>query len=223
MKKPDIDLKKSSEPLFEKIEKLSKVQRILISSGIFLVIIGSFVYFSYLPKIKTQKKLNKEIQKLEKKLTIARKNAKDLKKYQNKIKDAESKFKEVMLSLPEKEEIPSLISAISASGKEAGLEFLLFQPKGENRKDFYAEIPVSIQVKGKFHNILLFFDKVARLSRIVNIRDIKISGEKVKGRGKSETSDSSKLSTSCTAVTYKFVEPVSKKKKPVKKGRKRKK
>ncbi|MBW1820266.1 MAG: type 4a pilus biogenesis protein PilO, partial [Deltaproteobacteria bacterium] len=121
--------------------------------------------------------------------------------------------------LPEKEEIPSLISAISASGQESGLEFLLFQPKGEKRKDFYAEIPVSIQVTGNFHNIVLFFDKVARLSRIVNIRDIKIS----RAKGKSKTSDSSKLSTSCTAVTYKFVEPVSKKKKPKKKGRKRKK
>ena len=219
MKKPGIDLKKSSEPLFEKIEKLSKVQRILICSGIFLVIIGSFVYFSYFPKLKTQKNLNKEIKNLEKKLAIARKNAKDLKKYQNEIKEAKSKFKEVMLSLPEKEEIPSLISAISASGHDSGLEFLLFQPKGENRKDFYAEIPVSIQVTGNFHNIVLFFDKVARLSRIVNIRDIKISG----AQGKSKTSDSTKLNTSCTAVTYKFVEAVAKKKKPVKRGRKRKK
>jgi type IV pilus assembly protein PilO len=65
---------------------------------------------------------------------------------------------------------------------------------------------------------VLFFDKVARLSRIVNIRDIKISGAK----GKAKTSDSSKLTTSCTAVTYKFVEPVSKKKKPVKRGRRKK-
>jgi len=221
MKKPGINLKKSSEPLFEKIEKLSKVQRILICSGIFLVIIGSFVYFSYFPKIKTQRNLNKEIQNLEKKLTIAKKNAKDLKKYQNKIEDAKSKFKEVMLSLPEKEEIPSLISAISASGQESGLEFLLFQPKGENRKDFYAEIPVSIQVTGNFHNIVLFFDKVARLSRIVNIIDIEIFGPKEKGKSKSTTLDSDKLSTSCTAVTYKFVEPVAQKKEPVKKGRKK--
>jgi type IV pilus assembly protein PilO len=220
MKKPDIDLKKSSEPLFEKIEKLSKVQRIIICSGIFLVVIGSFVYFSYLPKIKTQKNLNKEIQKLEKKLTIAQKNAKDLKKYQNKIKEAKSKFKEVMLSLPEKEEIPSLISAISASGQESGLEFLLFQPKGEKRKDFYAEIPVSIKVTGNFHNIVLFFDKVARLSRIVNIRDTQISG--AKGKGKLKTSGSNQLSTSCTAVTYKFIESVPKKKKPVKKRRRKK-
>jgi type IV pilus assembly protein PilO len=215
MKKPDIDLKKSSEPLFEKIEKLSKVQRIIICSGIFLVIIGSFVYFSYMPKIKTQKKLNTEIKKLEDKLIVAKRNARDLKKYQNKIKEAESKFKEVMLSLPEKEEIPSLISAVSASGQESGLEFLLFQPIGERRKEFYAEIPVSIQVTGNFHNVVRFFEKVARLSRIVNIQDIRILG----AQSKAKTSDISKLNTSCTAVTYKFVEPVAKKKKPKRRGR----
>ena len=215
MKKPKIDLKKSSEPLFEKIEKLSKVQRILICSGIFLVIIGSFVYFSYFPKIKTQKKLSKEIMQLEKRLIVAKRNARDLQKYQKEIKAAQGEFKEAKLSLPEKEEIPSLISAISESGQESGLEFLLFL-KGENRKDFYAEIPVSIQVKGNFHNIVLFFERVAKLSRIVNIRDIKISGSK----GKPEPSEISKLNTSCTAVTYKFVEPIAKKR-SVKKGRKK--
>ena len=215
MKKPAIDLNTFSKLLFEEVEKLSKVQRIRICIGIFLVIIGSFVWFSYLPKIETQKNLIKDKQNLEKKLIIAKKHARDLKKHKNKIKAAKTKFKEVMLSLPEKEEIPSLISAISASGQESGLEFLLFQPKGEKRKDFYAEIPVSIQVTGNFHNIVLFFDKVARLSRIVNIRNIKISGAK----GKSKTSDSNKLNTSCTAVTYKFVDPVAKKKKP---GKRRK-
>ncbi|MBT8357485.1 MAG: type 4a pilus biogenesis protein PilO [Deltaproteobacteria bacterium] len=219
MKKPNIDLRKTSEPLFEKIEKLSRVQRILICSAIFLFIIGAFVYFSYFPKIKTQQLLNKEIKQLEKRLIVAKRNARDLQKYQKEIKEAQGAFKEVMLSLPEKEEIPSLISAVSASGKESGLEFLLFQPKDENRKDFYAEIPVSIQVKGNFHNIVHFFDRVAKLSRIVNIRDIKISRESVKSKAK--TSDSNKLSTSCTAVTYKFVEPVAKKK-PVKKGRRKK-
>jgi len=213
MKKSDISLS-SIEPFFEKIGKLSRLQRILISSGIFLVIIGSFVYFSYYPKFKTKKKLNKQIQNLEKDLAIAKKNAKDLKKFQGKIKEAKGRFKMVMQSLPEKEEIPSLLSGISLSGQDSGLEFLLFQPKNEQRKDFYAEIPVSIKVTGNYHNIVLFFDKVARLSRIVNIKDIKIAVMK-----KSDD----KLNTSCTAVTYKFIEPKPKKKQPKKKGRKTKK
>jgi len=77
-----------------------------------------------------------------------------------------------MKALPDKKEIPSLLTSISEAGKEAGLEFLLFQPISEINKDFYAEIPVSIKVAGNYHNVGLFFDNVSRLFRIVNIKDI---------------------------------------------------
>jgi type IV pilus assembly protein PilO len=101
--------------------------------------------------------------------------------------------------LPEKKEIPSLLSSISQSGRDAGLEFLLFEPRGEQTKEFYAEIPVSIIVEGNYHKTALFFDKVARLHRIVNIDDIKMIAAK----------ESDELRTSCTAVTYRFVETKS--------------
>jgi type IV pilus assembly protein PilO len=129
------------------------------------------------------------------------------------MKAAESRFKLVMKSLPEKEEIPSLLSNISLSGQDAGLEFVLFQPKKEVKKDFYAEIPVSIKVTGNYHNVAVFFDKVARLPRVVNIRNITMSPAKGKER----------LSTGCTAVTYKFIDKPKKKKKKKSTSRKSKK
>ncbi|MFZ0134159.1 MAG: type 4a pilus biogenesis protein PilO [Desulfobacterales bacterium] len=184
------------EPVVDKIEKLSKLYRILISTGIFLVFIGVAVFFFYMPKYETIGKLEKELARLDKELQTAKTNAKDLKKFQQKMKDAEDQFKIVMKSLPEKEEIPSLLTSISDSGKDSGLEFLLFQPKGEVPKEFYAEIPVVMKVNGNFHNIATFFDRVARLSRVVNIRDV--SMKPVKGN--------LSLTTSCTAVTYKFIE-----------------
>ena len=120
-------------------------------------------------------------------------------------------FKSAMKALPEKEEIPSLLTSISRSGQDVGLEFLEFTPKAEVRKEFYAEIPVSIKVQGGYHDLAIFFDKVARLSRIVNIKNISM------GRGKG----GQELNTSCTAVTYKFIEPAPKK--PGKKKKKKKK
>ena len=197
------------EPLVDKIEKLSKLYRLLISGGIFLVFIGVAVFLLYMPKYETIATLENELAKLEKELQIAKRNAKDLNKFQQKMKDAEEQFKIVMKSLPEKEEIPSLLTSISDSGKDSGLEFLLFQPKGEITKDFYAEIPVAMTVKGKFHNIATFFDRVARLSRVVNIRNISMK----------PVQDNLSLTTSCTAVTYKFIEnkPENKKNKSKKK------
>jgi len=190
--------KKSIDPFLEKIEKLSRVQRIAISAVIFGLIAGGFIYFLYWPKFEQINRLNTQLEKLEQKLEIAKRNAKDLKKVQAKVKEAEAQFQMAMKKLPEKEEIPSLLSAISNSGQQVGLEFLLFEPKPEKKKEFYAEIPVAMEIKGDYHNLALFFDQVARLSRIVNIENIQMASAKDK--------DSNDLNTKCMAVTYKFIE-----------------
>jgi len=130
------------------------------------------------------------------------------------MKEAEAQFKLAMRKLPEKEEIPSLLTSISDSGQQVGLDFLLFEPKAEKPKEFYAEIPVAMSIKADYHNLAIFFDQVARLSRIVNIRDIKI----VLAKGK----DTKELSTNCTAVTYKFIETPPKKKSKSKSKKKKK-
>jgi len=205
---------KSIEPFFEKIEKLSRIQRMAISVALFSLIAGGFIYFLFLPKYEKIKRLNTQLEQLEKKLETARRNAKDLKKFQAKMKEAEVQFQMAMTKLPEKEEIPSLLSSISFSGKQVGLEFLLFEPKGEKKKEFYAEIPVAMNIKGDYHNLALFFDQVARLSRIVNIQDIQIV------RPKAQKGDNGRdLITKCMAVTYKFIEDSGPKKKSNKKKR----
>ena len=191
-----IDTCKITNLLFEtadKIGKLTKLYKILLCLGLFVLLVGPFVYFSFLPKITKISGLKNEHTT---RLVTAKAKANRLKYYQDKLKDAEMEFKIVMKKLPEKKEIPALLSSISQSGRDAGLEFLLFQPEPEQNKDFYAEIPVSIKVTGNYHNVALFFDKVARLSRIVNIDDINMTA----GKG------GNALETSCTAVTYRFVE-----------------
>ena len=199
-----IELTNLSEWFFEnidKIGKLSKLYRILLCLGIFVTLIGPFFYFSFLPKLDTIDELTKEHESLEMRLVRARAKAGQLKHFQAKFKEAEIEFKIVRKKLPEKKEIPSLLSSISSSGRDAGLEFILFQPQPERNKDFYAEIPVSIMVAGSYHNVALFFDKLARLSRIVNIENIKMTT----GKG------GNTLTTSCTAVTYRFIETEQKK------------
>ena len=206
-------LAKSIEPFFQKVEKLSRIQRIAISVALFVLLAGGFIYFLYLPKHKQIDRLNTDLEKLEKKLTTAKRNARDLKQFQAKMKEAEAQFQMALKKLPEKEEIPSLLSSISNSGQQVGLEFLLFEPKAEKKKEFYAEIPVAMNIKGDYHNLALFFDQVARLSRIVNIQNIKITNSKAKN-----TRD---LSTKCMAVTYKFIDASADKDK--KKSKKKKK
>jgi type IV pilus assembly protein PilO len=184
---------------FEKIAAIGRTQRILICVGLFLIFGGGFYYFIYMPKSAQIHELEDEFETLQGRLFTARSAAENLDKFQKEYEEAQVKFKLALQLLPDKREIPSLLEGVSISGKDSGLEFILFQPTAEVQKDFYAEIPVNIQVSGGYHNLAMFFDRVARLSRIVNILNINIQAP-------AETPGI--LSTSCLAMTYRFLESV---------------
>jgi len=212
MKKINISLK-SLGPAIERIERLSKLQRILIYAGTVIVLVGAFVYFSYMPKLKEIGKLKVKQNELEKKLQTAKKNAAQLDYYRARMREAETKFKIAKRALRDKKEIPTLIDGISQAAHDAGLDILVFTPKPEVRKEFYAQVPISIKVAGDYHNVAVFFDMVAGLPRIVNVTDIAIVPAK----------EGAELTTSCTAVVYRFVEPVKKDDKGKKSKKKKKK
>ena len=100
--------------------------------------------------------------------------------------------------LPNEREIPELLRRISSIGKKIGLEFLLFQPLPEVPREFYADVPVKLKIEGSFHEVATFFDRIGKLNRIVNIRDISMSSP-------FERSGKIILTTDGTAVTYRFL------------------
>jgi type IV pilus assembly protein PilO len=200
-------------PIFDKLEQLSKIQRMAIWAGVLILLIGAFVYFAYLPKFKQLDRLRTDLSKIEKQLEVAKRNARELNAYRKKMQDAEDQFRVVMRALPEKEEIPTLLTGISKAGKSSGLSFTLFKPMPEVKKDFYAEIPVAMKVTGSYHGVATFFERVAGLNRIVNIRNINMAP----GKGGAD------LTATCTAVTYKFIEASDKQAKASKKSKRKRK
>ena len=201
MSAKELAIQKSDNPFQEKLKKLVLWQRVAILAGLIVLLVGAAVWFLFLPQYEEISQLDEKLQGLEKKLATAKVNAAELGKFQAKMQEAEAQFKIAMRALPENQEIPSLLTSISKSGQEVGLEFLLFEPKPETRREFYAEIPVAMSLRGDYHNLAVFFDKVARLSRIVNINNISVTPGK----------DGRELNTACFAVTYKFVEPLPEK------------
>jgi len=184
------------QPLFEAVGKLTMVQRIIICVVALALLITGFFLFSYKPQMSEINKLEKNIETTEKQLVEAKRKAAQLDRLQKEWESKQAKFEEVMDALPDKKEIPSLLEEISAAGKSSGLDFQSFTPKPEVPKDFYAEIPVSIQVKGSYDRIQLFFQKVADMSRVVNIKNISMRTDK---------EGDEIINTSCTAVTYRFL------------------
>ncbi|NTW87831.1 MAG: type 4a pilus biogenesis protein PilO [Desulfobulbaceae bacterium] len=123
--------------------------------------------------------------------------AANLAKFEKELEDAMAVFQETSVLLPKDKEIPKLLKDISALGRNAGLDFLTFKPLADVPKDFYAEIPVTINVRGPYHNMGYFFDQVSKLERIVSVSNIKMSSPKKDG-------GEMLLNSDCTLLTYRF-------------------
>ena len=116
------------DALFDRVSDLSKVQRILICVGVFVVIFVLFWFLSYWPRWQSIGKLDAEYKRLAADLARSKKNAQQLETLRAEFESKQRDFNLVMKSLPEKEEISSLLTGVSQSGQQSGLEFLLFQP-----------------------------------------------------------------------------------------------
>jgi type IV pilus assembly protein PilO len=102
----------------------------------------------------------------------------NLEVYEQQLKDIERSFGALLRQLPGRTEVPNLLVDISQTGLAAGLEEKFFQPSPEEKKDFYAELPIKIQLKGTYHEFGEFVSGIAALPRIVTLHDITIKSEK---------------------------------------------
>lgn len=183
----------------ETIVKLPTSRKIIILGVLVLAIIGLYFYLIYWPNLELLKKKKAEMGALENQVRELRIVAANMKRFQAEAAKLREELNLAITQLPTSKEIPTLLSNISQLGKESGLEFLLFKPAPEVNKDFYSEIPVEIRVRGTYHNVALFFDKVGKLPRIVNINEVGMDNVKeVFGRWD--------INTACTATTFKFIE-----------------
>jgi type IV pilus assembly protein PilO len=122
----------------------------------------------------------------------------NLEVYKQQLKDIERSFGALLRQLPGKTEVPSLLVDISQTGLAAGLEEKLFQPQPEQKKDFYAELPIKIRLTGSYHQFGEFVSGIAALPRIVTLHDIDI---------KSDNKDAyDQLSLELTAKTYRYMD-----------------
>jgi type IV pilus assembly protein PilO len=131
----------------------------------------------------------------------ARKAA-NLQAYKDQLAEMEKSFGAMLRQLPNKTEVPNLLVDISQTGLGAGLEEKLFQPLGENRKDFYAELPISIRLTGNYHEMGTFASGIAALPRIVTLHDVEIVPAAAVTRG----GVPGDLTLNVTAKTYRYLD-----------------
>ena len=182
--------------------ELPASKKILILIGIICVIAGIYFYLFFIPLQNDMKVLKTELDKLMKELNEGRMITRDLEKFKGQVEKLNAELTSALTQLPNEKEIPEILKSISRLGKESNLEFTLFKPKPEEPQQFYARVPIDLVVLGSFHNTGLFFDKIGKLPRIINVVDFNMTRAKeVKGR---ETDIV--IKTSCLITTYRFME-----------------
>jgi len=160
-----------------------------------IALIYFFVWDEQRPEL--QQRENEE-QSMRQEFRAKHAKAVNLELYKQQLKDIERSFCALLRQLPGKTEVPNLLVDISQTGLSSGLEEKLFQPQGEVKKDFYAELPIKIRLTGSYHQFGQFVSGIAALPRIVTLHDIDI---------KTDSKDAyDQLSLELTAKTYRYLD-----------------
>jgi type IV pilus assembly protein PilO len=183
----------------EKIAKLPNKQKVVILILLLVAVGAAMVFFLIRPKYKDLKAAEAKLGTLQTQLQSDRKAAANLPALIKEYERLNSSLQAALTELPNQKEIPGLLTSVTDGGKKAGLDFLLFRPKSEEKKDFYAAVPVDITVSGSYESIGNFFSSVANLPRIVNISNVNVSDIK-------KTGERNIMKVSCLATTFRFLD-----------------
>lgn len=185
--------------LLDRILGLPQQQKIAVLAGLIVALLLLDYFLLYSPSSDEISKLTQENENNRSERDRKKKEVADIPKLKEQMRQLDGMLNEAVAQLPDRKEIPDLLSSISAKVKEAGLDILIFRPRAENLQEFYAEIPVDIVVRGGFHNMVTFFDEVGRLNRLVNISNIEFRNPKA-------NDDQVIMEASTLATTFRFLD-----------------
>jgi len=146
----------------------------LVIGIVCLAVAGAGYYFDTMTEMENLASLeNKELE-LKTQFEDKQKKSANLQDYRDQLAQIETALVIMIKQMPTKEEVASLLVDISQTGLATGLEFRLFRPGAPISKEFYSELPITIQVIGKYEELSLFVSGLASLPRIVTVHDVKI-------------------------------------------------
>jgi len=168
---------------------------------VFVLIIAAGLYFDTQKQLEQLEKVEKKEIELRSEFEVKADQAAKLELYKDQLAEMQASFQAILRQLPEKTDVESLLVDVSQTGLANGLEIKKFKPSAEEKKGFYAELPIALEVTGAYHDLASFISGVAALPRIVTMHDLKLQRKETK---EGET-PSEKLEMTATAKTYRYL------------------
>jgi type IV pilus assembly protein PilO len=151
------------------------IPRIIILLGIFVALVVMGAWFGWQSQYDELEAKQQEESKLKEDWLSKKKQAVNLEEHKNQLAEIERSFGALLKQLPNASEMESLLIDINQAGLGRGLQFELFKPGGESQREFYAELPITVNVTGSYHDFGAFAGDIAGLSRIVTLNNIIIA------------------------------------------------
>lgn len=185
--------------LLDKLLKLPTPVRLALLVGIYVLIVTVYYVGFYTEAEKDLEKKNAAFDKLHAQLVQTQNIASQIDVFIEEVEQLKEQLAQAQDQLPPDPRVDLLIEQITRIGKDNGLQFAKIVPQKSATKDFYAEIPLQLNMHGKFHAFGLFFNELAGQTRIINVSNLTL---KRKG-------DSNTLDAAFTITTYMAVERAS--------------
>lgn len=162
------------DKLYGLIQKTPVGQRLAVVGLLLGMIVAGYYFMVYDGHAKELDKLAKQLGVLEEELQEKIMIANNKSKFQKKVYDLQQKLEEKKKNLPDDANMDQLLKTLNEFSEKSDIRIVKFTPQPEVPKNFYAEIPVRMEIEGNYHEIANFFDKVSKETRIINISDIKM-------------------------------------------------
>src|SRR5258706_6894363 len=167
--------------------------------GAFLLLalagVGAFVYYYEWPTRAEFESRQTQLETLKKDIVMGTNTAKKLPEFRSQVGELQARLDNLKAVLPAEKDAADLLRRMQTVAAQSNLTIKSFKPAPTVTKQLHAEWPINLELEGNYHNLALFFDRVSKFTRIVNI-----SGLDVKGKDRPDPN--STISASCVATTF---------------------
>jgi len=177
------------------LSRLPLAGQLGVSILIAALLCGGFYYFWYADALETEKKQQAKLADLQKQIRALEATANKLPEFQREVQALEARLETLKRILPPEKEMPDLMRRVQYLAAQSSLSIRKFNPAPPAQKDFYLEVPINLDVEGTYHNLGAFMDRISRMSRLVNMGNVRI-----KAQQKPTINDT--IAASAVATTY---------------------
>jgi Tfp pilus assembly protein PilO len=166
-----------------------------------LVLFGVGYWRLLQPKRDDYDRLEAKLAELQTKIQEGRAARQELPKFREEVRQLELELDKLLRILPARRNTPDLMRRIRSLAEQGDFSLKKFNPGTLTDKEFFSEWPIAVEVEGTYHNLALFFDRISRFSRIINIEDLEI-------RGLTASAGVHTINSTFSAKTFVYKEPV---------------